>query len=390
MQNPFVRLRKYRCDRIDPFEDENRATETLAACLVFSQQFRSEFLRFLFQGKPRCESMIVGDCEIFTQLNTTLGQRVDLFLEREGEWAIVVEVKVKAPEDGQQIKQYTQWLDEIPERKNYVFHLVKTHDRNFKIKDHGGEATRTWKELYDDLSRAKRDETGTTDASIAEHFCNYLEVEGIVSTWEPTQILAYGKGLVARRALQNLFEQVEARLKDLNLDYQTRIVMPPNEEWPRLEVGRTSWTVLLGNKGYLTNVWACHQAHHLALPAWPWQASEGGEAERFYFQILLWGRGRGGDWEAVHPKIRACLKALREQSFAIWSWLATNKQVGIATDDYNFTESPKHICACSSEEKLALIPKDKIRTMAADDLVDEVYRRTLQHCEIFSRLCSCQ
>jgi hypothetical protein len=43
MQNPFVRLRKYIPNVADPLE--NRATETLAACLVFSEQARRDFLQ---------------------------------------------------------------------------------------------------------------------------------------------------------------------------------------------------------------------------------------------------------------------------------------------------------------------------------------------------------
>src|SRR6266478_1423611 len=110
MQNPFVRLRKYTPDVSDP--SENRATETLAACLVFSEQFRRMFLRFLFNAKPPCDSMNAAACEVSTQHTTTRGQRVDLLMEQESEWCLVVEVKVRAGEDGAQIKEYRDWLDE--------------------------------------------------------------------------------------------------------------------------------------------------------------------------------------------------------------------------------------------------------------------------------------
>ena len=112
MQNPFVRLRKYRCDVIDPFVDENRTTETLAACLVFSEPFRQRFIEFLFDGKLPFDSINTAAVEVSTQRTTTKGQRVDLLLEQGNEWAVVVEAKVKDEERGQQIKEYREWLDE--------------------------------------------------------------------------------------------------------------------------------------------------------------------------------------------------------------------------------------------------------------------------------------
>ena len=76
MQNPFVRFKRYRRDATHPLE--NHATETLAACLVFSENIRREFIQFLFDGKmpftdwPRFE--------VVTQQQTPYGI-VDLFLE---------------------------------------------------------------------------------------------------------------------------------------------------------------------------------------------------------------------------------------------------------------------------------------------------------------------
>src|SRR2546425_2847233 len=97
VQNPFIQLRKYTPDVSDP--SENRATETLAACLVFSEYFRRSFLQFLFSGNLPCNSMNAANCDVFTQRITTSGQKVDLLMEQQGDWGIVVEVKVRAPED---------------------------------------------------------------------------------------------------------------------------------------------------------------------------------------------------------------------------------------------------------------------------------------------------
>ena len=177
---------------------------------------------------------------------------VDLLIEKENEVGIVVEVKVGADEDGLQIAKYVEWLKNTRTGKHqYVFHLVKNHNPAFDITDHGGEKHHTWQKLYGHLLQAKKQGLEPTDASLIEHLCNYLEVEGIVSAWTSKEILPYGPGLVARRAIRNLFEQVEKRLDDLKSDYTTKIVIP-DEGWPRLEIGRTSWKSIFGDKGYLT------------------------------------------------------------------------------------------------------------------------------------------
>ena len=65
MQNPFIRLKKYEKDVCDP--QENRTTETLAACLVFSVEMRREFLNFLFPERPDFTIADAATYEVSTQ-----------------------------------------------------------------------------------------------------------------------------------------------------------------------------------------------------------------------------------------------------------------------------------------------------------------------------------
>ena len=59
-----------------------------------------------------------------------------------------------------------------------------------------------------------------------QKFCDYLEVEEIVSTWEPKQIAHYAKGVAARKAVETLFKQVKERLKDEDPKYDVKTDMP--------------------------------------------------------------------------------------------------------------------------------------------------------------------
>src|SRR6267378_5580676 len=133
MQNPFLRLGKYQADLSDP--QENRATETLAACLVFSEKLRREFLNFLFAKSSPFDATDAAAYDVSTQQPTGDGNWVDLLIEKEGEVSIVVEVKVKDKERGDQIQKYWEWLHRTRKgNHHYVFNLVKTHDPLFDIK----------------------------------------------------------------------------------------------------------------------------------------------------------------------------------------------------------------------------------------------------------------
>ncbi|MBI5383456.1 MAG: PD-(D/E)XK nuclease family protein [Verrucomicrobia bacterium] len=373
MQNPFVQLRKYQQGLSDP--QENRATETLAACLVFSAEARREFLIFLFGGKRRFEIGDMAAYVVSTQQQTADGSWVDLLIEKDGEENIVVEVKVKDEERGDQIQKYRDWLEKTKKGNHYVFNLVKQHEPAFDIKKHGGEQHHTWRELYDHLSRVKKQELETTDASLIEHFCNYLEVEGIVSTWKPNEILAYGPGLVARRAIVNLFEQVARRLDELGLDYETKIMMPETE-WARLEIGRTSWKAIFGEKGYLNKVYAFYMMQDV------WSA----KADGFSFEIQLWNRWHRCDWDVTEPKLSQWLKRLKQEGFERCAELRGNKPLKADIDGYKFSERPAQISAFSSDVAVQLISTVQIETMTSDALVDEVYQRVLLYCNIVSQL----
>ena len=206
MQNPFLRLKHYRVGENGNDAKENHATEVLAACLALSPRLRTDFLNFMHGGTVPPVSITEAEAfTVATQQPTDDGGWVDLLLERPGEETLVVEVKVGAPEGGPQIARYRKWLDDQPAAaRKAVYSLVRYHDPQFRIEDHGGTACRRWRGLYDHLQNRLPDYTDTAEERLIQHLCHYLEAEQIVSTWNPKQILDYGPGVVAKRALRNL------------------------------------------------------------------------------------------------------------------------------------------------------------------------------------------
>ncbi len=368
MQNPFIQLKKYEGGLCEA--KENRATERLAACLILSVEIRREFLNFLFKGERCFDTINALAYEVSTQQRTTDGDWVDLLIEKENEESIVVEVKVGCCEDSDQIRKYVKWL-KTTKGKYYVFHLVQIHDPTFKITDYGGHGHHRWEELHKYLSRSKKPNPETTDERIAEQFCDYLELEGIVSPWNPKQILDYRPGLAASRALQGLFKQVDQRLKDLNLDYETKIIID-DEDLPRLEVGRTSWKSIFGQKGDLKRI------HALYAGTDKWKYTP----EQFNFEIKVWDQWRGCDWDFTKPKLSHWLRVLKENNYSDrWAVFRNNKNLEEVIDTYSFNEPLKQIVAAGDAPTVV---KD-IETMESDVLVGRIYSEVLNCCNLISQ-----
>ncbi len=300
MQNPFVRFKHYRRDATHPLE--NHATETLAACLVFSENVRREFISFLFRDKIPFDETIAFD--VLTQQETGGYGIVDLLLESGGLINIVVEVKVHAKEQGSQIRDYRNWLDQTKMGRNFVFSLVQSPDLNFDIRKFGGNSRFTWRELYDFMAgRGKKALTETTENAILDHLLNYMEAEGIVTNWTPAQILNYGPGVIGKGALTTVFERVKEKLLAREpCPFLEPVILFRDGEWPRLEVGMKSWKKIFGSAGYSNKLYMYYET----------KAAWDGKAERFYFEFLLWYKQHRNDWALTKSKLPQWIEVLRQ------------------------------------------------------------------------------
>jgi hypothetical protein len=369
MQNPFARLTKYRQE-----DQENRTTECLAACLVFSEAMRREFLRFLFGENLSApfDAVDAASFSVSTQEQTANGLWVDLLIEKEGEWSIVIEVKVKAPEKGEQIKAYWEWLNQTRQGSYHVFSLVKKHDPNFDIKAHNGTKHYTWRQLYDQLSKGK--EIPTTDATVMGYFCEYLELEGIVNTWHPSQILDFGRGVVASKAVVSLFRQVVTRLEETNEGFAPKIVIS-DPSGPRLDVGMKSWDAIFGKNSQqkalrvIYNDEQIRPDHEFGIRS----------------EIFLWDKSSGGDWTLTQPKINQWLRKMTKLGFTFYAFNRGWKGVEKDLCEYQFADVPLLIGGYANTEKWLIRPKE-IESASADDLAEMVYLGVLWHSKMISQL----
>src|SRR5260221_13041492 len=114
MNNPFSRLKHFVRTEDGNDSQENHATECLAACLVFSPKIRSAFVQVLCGEEVKIKVADESKIEVITQ-QTIEGGYMDLILEQQGAFTVVLEVKVKAPENCQhhrnQLTAYRKWLD---------------------------------------------------------------------------------------------------------------------------------------------------------------------------------------------------------------------------------------------------------------------------------------
>ena len=374
MHNPFVRLKHYRRDAINPIE--NHATEILGMCLSLSDNIKRDFVSFLFGSNVPFDLADAENLEVATQQQLGGYGIVDLLLEAPGLRNIVVEVKVEAKEDGSQIQKYRNWLDQTKEGEKYVFSLVKRAS-DFKVEDFGGDARRTWGKLYEWLSNRKNELVEDSEVKIVDQLCDYLGTEGIVMTWKPRQIVDYGIGVFARKALRGLFDQLAEKLANRDAEYVTKPVTDHDNEWPRLEIGMKSWSAIFGAKGYLNKLYIYYET----------KAAWGGEAERFHFNIVLWNKWHRGDWTRTESQLGLWIPHLTSRGFTHWTQLKGTRDLeGKRADEYKFIEPPAQIVAHFADPTLAFLDQKDFGKMTADELISEIFSRAIKHSEIISRL----
>jgi hypothetical protein len=372
VQNPFVRFKRYRVNAAHPVE--NHATESLAACLAFSENIRREFVRFLFRDKTPFDDGVAFD--VLTQQQLGSYGIIDLILESPGRVNIVIEVKVRAKEDGSQVREYRNWLEETKTGKKFIFTLVKNADPNFDVRKFGGDDRRTWRELYDFFRpEAEKRLTETTERAIVDHFLGYMEAEGIVTTWTADQILNYGPGVLAEQALTALFRRVrEALLAREACPFVEPVILFRQGEWPRLEIGMKSWKEIFGTAGYLNKVYMYYET----------KAAWGGKAERFYFEFVLWHKQHRNDWALTKSKLPSWLDTLRKNNWEHWIVLKGARELEQDPGKYKFPEAPSYIGAWNP--KIGWIFGSDLKNISTSDLVDLCVERIDQYCAVVSAL----
>lgn len=381
MQNPFLRLKHYRTDQKENDPKENHATEALAACLVFSTRLRAEFLSFLFAGERQFAPEEAEKYAVLTQIQTDLGGWVDLLIEHAGICSIVVEVKVNAPEDGNQIKAYRDWLDKTRTGDRHVFWLVQRPTSALQIERFGGKRRCTWLDLYRWLPE-HNEGYSNVERTLVQNFCAYLEAESIVNTWTPTDLLGYRGGTPAIETLEIVFSQLETRLLDCDQDYIFGTNLR-DEPWPRLEVGKKSWQAIFGPCASHKKVYVYYQREGTGRKG---MAVAKAQTSQFYVQILLWSEWHKCAWDCTNRKLPTWLPILRQQGFKDWAVLRTKDAPQPDALNREYQKAPSRINAVHSDETVATLTANEISNNSNVVVVDELFKRVIRYCDAVSQL----
>jgi hypothetical protein len=374
MNNPFSRLKHFTPDEIDP--QENHATECLAACLVFSLRIREEFIKFLFRfdEKP-FETGGPSEIEIVTQEWIGDGGYVDLVLRKPNVFTIAIEVKVKSPENcdhhRNQLKNYGTWLKNEAVVDTRLFTLVRDPDKNFCPEDYRAKR-HCWRDLFKffrDLEKSKENQLTDVESNLISNFCEYLESEGIVSTYETKDLLSYSAGLKARKAIIGIFNQVASRLE--TDAFKSLLVDGKKDSWPRLSIKHPDWKKIFG------------EGENLSISLWfrvpgIWDAKQ----HDFYFEIELWDEQQPNDWQFIKSKLPKWLEALKSQKFEWEVWRTWNNARGNIPAG-EIKSQPKRIQAWKTPNETIL---DQNSPQREDELVNTLVNRTKQYAEIISSL----
>jgi len=181
--------------------------------------------------------------------------------------------------------------------------------------------------------------------------------------------------VTARKALRKLFERVQENLLSREPSpFVDPLIVFRDDEWPRLEIGMKSWTAIFGEKAYVNKLYVYYQT----------KAAWGGEAEGFYFEVILWHKHHRSDWTLAKSKLPQWLSILRKNDFGHWTLLKGNRELEKAADKYDFPEAPTQISACSNDPNIAYIAEADLQTKRDIDLVNLCIARIDQHCAVIS------
>jgi hypothetical protein len=340
MNNPFSRLKHHGVRENNP--QENHATESLAACLVFSESLRRIFIQFLFREQPDSMPDDLSGVEIETQQWEQGVGYFDLVLKRPNVFTIIVEVKVEAAEDDGQLKKYRSWLDKQAGRTR-LFTLVKNFNTDFNPKDFGADGRHTWRELHGCFQKAlKNDGLSDVEISLIENFSDYLESEGIVSTYKTKDMQCYSAGLNAQKAVASILGQVGGKLK---ADGYEHVLIDGNQfRWPQLKIKHPGWNSVFGNgDNYKVVFWFTVPA----IVGW------GADKHTFYPELCLWNADHGNDWPRAKANLSKWATKLEvELGFTIWiqdHWNRTPTPIA-AGGTGGLASAPWRIFACRDKD----------------------------------------
>src|SRR5205085_897988 len=161
----------------------------------------------------------------------------------------------------------------------------------------------TWWALYKSLKQMPgANDLSEVESSLVENFCDYLESEAIVSTYETKDLLSYAAGVKARNAVSGMFNQIASRLGPDG--FETSSTEDRRDYWPQLRIQHPRWNKIFGN------------GNNEKISLW-FQVPGIWEAQKYAFfpSIELWHQLHENDWRLARSKLSNWLAALQSRNF---------------------------------------------------------------------------
>ena len=218
---------------------------------------------------------------------------------------------------------------------------------------------------------ARNGDLSDVERNLIINLCEYLESEGIVSTYETKNLLSYSDGLKAQKAVTAIFNQVSSRLQADGFD--SVLTDHKRDFWPRLAIEHPDWRRIFG-KGKNQKI-----AAWFMVPG-VWDAKR----HDFYFEIDLWREEHGNDWQLARSKLPKWLEALKLLDFE-WNVAQTWSRERSNTPASEIQLEPKRIYAYRSG-KGAEIFLNQDKPQNEDELVDLLVNHAKRYAKIVSSL----
>ena len=228
----------------------------------------------------------------------------------------------------------------------------------------------TWAALYKRFqTMLRKNDLSGVESGLIKNFCDYLESEAIVSTYEIKDLLSYAEGVKARKAVTGIFNEVTARLE---VDgFRTASTEDRKDYWPQLRIQHPRWKKIFEDgENWKINLW-------FWVPG-IWGAKQHG----FFPEIDLWHENHRNNWQFAKSKLPAWLGTLKSQNFK-WEVYQTWNKRRQNPPAMEIQGEPKRIAAWKDEDSVIL---NQNQLQSEDALVNLLADKVKQYAETVESL----
>ena len=250
--------------------------------------------------------------------------------------------------------------------------MVRNPDDAFRPEQYGADGRRSWSELFKNFQKhVKEGNLSEVEVNLVKNLCEYLESEGIVSTYETKDLLRYSDGLKAKKAVAGIFNQIRSRLKPDG--FESVLDEERKDCWPQLKIEHPDWKKIFGKgRNQKISVW-------FLVPG-IWEADK----HEFGLSIELWNREHENDWRIAKPKLAKWLKRLKSLKFDWDVYQSRKKQRNTPASEIELEPWRIDVSKNWGEASEAILNQDS--PQSEDELVNLLAERVQELASIISSL----